>query len=156
MHRIINVTKTLFIKLFKFFFKNAVLDIVNNEIRVWGPSDRLKISSKAKMVNTLFNTNSGSISVDDYTFTGHNVSIITGTHDYNKFNEERINFPLEGKDVIIGKGVWIGSNSIILGPCKIGDYAVISAGSVVITDVEPCTVVAGVPAKTIRKIDRNI
>lgn len=53
--------------------------------------------------------------------------------------------------VEIGNDVWIGSHSIILSGVRIGDGAVIAAGSVVTKDVEPYSIVAGVPAKEIRK-----
>lgn len=55
------------------------------------------------------------------------------------------------KGVEIGNDVWIGNNVIILNGVKIGDGAIIGAGAVVVKDVEPYTIVAGVPAKTIRK-----
>ena len=53
-------------------------------------------------------------------------------------------------DVVIGNDVWIGMNSIILSGVKIGDGAVIGAGSVVTHDVPPYAIVAGCPAKIIR------
>lgn len=52
--------------------------------------------------------------------------------------------------IIIGNDVWIGSRSIILPGVCIGDGAVIGPGSVVINDVDRCSVVAGNPAKLIR------
>jgi acetyltransferase-like isoleucine patch superfamily enzyme len=123
------------------------------EIRVWGDRRRLFISPSASMANTLFNTEGGEIVVGDYTFTGHNVSILTGRHDYDIFMEDRLHiYPRKGNDVIIGKGVWIGSNATIIGPCCIGDHAVIAAGAVVTKDVPERAVVAGVPAKTIKEI----
>jgi putative colanic acid biosynthesis acetyltransferase WcaB len=51
----------------------------------------------------------------------------------------------------IGNNVDIGSNSVLLGAITIGDNAVIGAGSVVLHDVEPGDVVAGNPARSIRK-----
>lgn len=51
---------------------------------------------------------------------------------------------------VIGSDVWIGSRVTILNGLKIGDGAMIAAGSVVTTDVEPFSVVAGVPAKVIK------
>ena len=58
--------------------------------------------------------------------------------------------PLKG-DTIIGNDVWIGQNSVILPGVKIGDGAIIGMESVVGSDVEPYTIVAGNPAKIIRK-----
>ena len=51
----------------------------------------------------------------------------------------------------IGNDVWIGMNAMILSGVKIGDGAVVGAGSVVTKDVEPYAVVAGNPAREIRK-----
>ncbi len=52
---------------------------------------------------------------------------------------------------VIGNDVWIGMNSLILSGVHIGDGAIIGAYSVVTKDVEPYTIVAGNPAKVVRK-----
>ena len=63
---------------------------------------------------------------------------------------------------IIGDKVVIWANATVVGGIKIGDNAVIGANSVVIRDVEPNTVVAGNPAREIRKtkdgdyLERNV
>ena len=54
-------------------------------------------------------------------------------------------------DTVIGNDVWIGQNATILPGVHIGDGAIIGANSVVGSDVEPYTVVAGNPAKPVRK-----
>lgn len=54
-------------------------------------------------------------------------------------------------DIIIGNDVWIGYEAIILAGVTIGDGAIIGARAVVTKDVLPYTVVAGVPAKPIKK-----
>ena len=53
-------------------------------------------------------------------------------------------------DVIIGNDVWIGNHARIMSGVTIGDGAVIANGAVVTKDVEPYTIVGGVPAKKIR------
>jgi chloramphenicol O-acetyltransferase type B len=58
--------------------------------------------------------------------------------------------PLD-KRTIIGHDVWIGSSSIIKQGVKIGTGAVIGMGSIVTKDVEPYSIVAGCPAKQIKK-----
>jgi len=57
------------------------------------------------------------------------------------------------KEIILKEGVWIGTNSIILAGVTIGEGAVVAAGSVVTRDVEAATLVGGVPAKKIKKIN---
>lgn len=61
-----------------------------------------------------------------------------------------IDFP-EQKDSIIGNDVWIGNNVCIKQGVNIGHGAIIASGAVVTKDVEPYTIVGGVPAKLIRK-----
>ena len=58
--------------------------------------------------------------------------------------------PIKG-DTIIGNDVWIGQNATILPGVHIGDGAIIGANSVVGSNVDPYTIVAGNPAKPIRK-----
>jgi acetyltransferase-like isoleucine patch superfamily enzyme len=59
--------------------------------------------------------------------------------------------PATKGDVIIGNDVWIATNAVIMSGVKIGDGAVIGAYSIVTKDVPPYTIVAGNPAKQIRK-----
>lgn len=59
------------------------------------------------------------------------------------------------KPVKIKDNVWIGFNSIILKGVTVGEGAIIGAGSVVTKDVEPYTVVAGNPAKFIKRIEEK-
>ena len=54
-------------------------------------------------------------------------------------------------DTVIGDGVWIGMRAMIMPGVKIGEGAVIAAGALVTEDVDAYVVVAGVPAKKIRK-----
>jgi virginiamycin A acetyltransferase len=58
--------------------------------------------------------------------------------------------PLKG-DTVIGNDVWIGQNATILPGVHIGDGVIIGANSTVGNDVEPYTIVAGNPAKPIRR-----
>jgi acetyltransferase-like isoleucine patch superfamily enzyme len=103
--------------------------------------------------NALFNVSGGQITIGEYAFFGHEVAVLTGTHDITKFGRERqTTFPRSGRDVVIEEGVWVASHAMVLGPVRIGKHAVVAAGSLVLDDVAPYTVVAGRPAKVIKKI----
>lgn len=91
----------------------------------------------------------GGIKIGDNCLIGHNVVLATLNHDM-KPERRWICIP---KRIEIGNNVWIGSHSTILAGVKIGDNSVIAAGSVVTKNVEPDTVVGGIPAKFIKKIE---
>lgn len=91
----------------------------------------------------------GGIYIDDGALIGHNVVIATLNHSMKA--SERAN--MIPKPVRIGKNAWIGSSSTILPGVTIGEGAVVAAGAVVSKDVEPFTVVGGVPAKFIKAIE---
>lgn len=120
-----------------------------------GDEARLHIHPTAVVNNALFNMSGGEITVGKDAFFGHDVAILTGTHDIEKFGHERqMAFPRSGRDVVIGEGVWLASHVLVLGPLTIGEHAVVAGGSLVRGDVEPYTVVAGRPAKVVKKIPR--
>lgn len=54
-------------------------------------------------------------------------------------------------DIVIGNDVWIGYDAVIMAGVRIGDGAIIGTRAVVTKDVEPYSIVGGVPAKEIRK-----
>lgn len=63
--------------------------------------------------------------------------------------------PPNANPVIIGDNVVIGANAVVLEGIKVGNGAVIAAGSVVISDVGENSVVAGIPAREIKKVDEK-
>lgn len=69
----------------------------------------------------------------------------------NKFSENTSNLNQNNVSTVIGNDVWIGFGVVILPGIKIGDGAIIGAGAIVTKDVEPFSIVAGNPAKVIRK-----
>jgi len=124
---------------------------------IYGDPTRLHLAPTAIVNNALFNLSSGDITVGDYAFFGHSVSVLTGTHDWTKFGAERqVAVPTSGRDVVIEEGAWVSSNAIVVGPCRIGAHAVVGVGSLVLKDVDPYTIVAGTPAKVMRTIPRPV
>lgn len=76
-----------------------------------------------------------------------------GSRDFNPVNVDMTNAIV--KPIMIGDHVWIGRRAIILKGVTIGDRAVVAAGAVVSQDVPADTVVAGNPAKPVKKIEGN-
>lgn len=69
---------------------------------------------------------------------------------WEKVTPEMSDLPYKG-DTVIGNDVWIGYDALIMPGVKIGNGAIISSRSVVVSDVEPYTIVGGNPAKPIRQ-----
>lgn len=80
-----------------------------------------------------------------------NVGIYAATHPLDAVTRCDVGREL-GYSVKIGNRVWIGGNAVILPGITIGDEAVIAAGAVVTKDVPEKVVVAGNPARIIRKL----
>lgn len=63
--------------------------------------------------------------------------------------------PASATPVVVEDNVLIGANAVVIEGCRIGHDAVVAAGAVVISDVEPNTVVAGCPARVIKQKDEK-
>jgi acetyltransferase-like isoleucine patch superfamily enzyme len=123
--------------------------------RVHSDPARLWIHPTAVVNNAIFNTGGGHITVGPYVFFGHNVCVLAGVHDIDKFGLERQRaIPRSGYDIDIGEGVWLATNVLVAGPVTIGAHAVVGGGSIVRKDVEPYAVVAGNPARFIKYVSR--
>lgn len=92
------------------------------------------------------------IKIEKDAFFGHDITLLTGSHDPNKFGQERKGSN-GGGPIIIEEGAWICSKAIIIGPCIIGKHAVVGAGAVVSKDVPPYQLWVGNPAKFVKEYE---
>lgn len=91
----------------------------------------------------------GGITIGNGVFIGPKCNLITINHDANPENRSAT----YGRPIVIEDNVWIGINSTVLPGVRIGYGSIIGAQSVVTHDVPPMTVVAGNPARIIKKIE---
>lgn len=82
---------------------------------------------------------------------GPHVCIYTANHIYSDLNVAIHKQGLDCKPVRIGDDVWIGSHAVILAGVNVGKGSVIAAGAVITKNIPEYSVVAGIPAKVIKK-----
>ena len=142
----------------KVFFKFADLQFLRKKllltIVIKGPTDRVHIGDMVDLQDVILNTNSGHIYIGDHSFFGQGCMVLTGTHDPSLINRARQqDHPKSGRDIRIGKGVWVSSGAIICGNVTIGDNVVIAAGAVVTKDCLDAGIYGGIPASKIRALN---
>lgn len=93
------------------------------------------------------------ITIGARTLVGPNVSFYSATHPLDPLVRNGLKGPEAGKEIHVGEDCWIGGNVIILPGVTIGRGSVVGAGSVVTKSVADFTVVAGNPARFIKKIE---
>lgn len=109
----------------------------------------VKIGRNVVVMNGCLMMSAGGITIDDEALIAANVQLISNNHDL----ENRM--IITCKPVHICRRAWIGAGSTILPGVTVGENSVVGAGSVVTHEVEPNTIVAGNPARLIKRIERN-
>lgn len=93
------------------------------------------------------------VHIEDNVFIGHNVTFINDKYPRatNPDGSMQTDSDWQVVETYVKKGASVGSSSTILCGVTIGENAIVGAGSVVTKDVPPNTIVAGVPAKPLKK-----
>jgi maltose O-acetyltransferase len=112
---------------------------------------KAKIAVGARIGNGSLVDQQGQVTIGPHAFVGHRVMILTGSHNMFTFGPDRLR-PSTPRPVTIGAGVWICSGAIVCPGVTIGEHAVVGPGSVVYRNVPPYAVVAGNPAKIVRRL----
>jgi acetyltransferase-like isoleucine patch superfamily enzyme len=97
----------------------------------------------------------GGVKIGDRVYTSPYCQIIAVNHVFDDPNRPFIEQGITAEGILIEDDVWIGAGAIITDGVQIGKGAVVAAGAVVTEDVPAHTIVGGVPARIIRKIDRG-
>lgn len=92
----------------------------------------------------------GGITIEDEVLIGPRVNLVTENHPLDPADRRA----LITKPILIKQNAWIGAGATILPGVTIGENSIVAAGAVVSKDVPANTIVGGVPAKTIKQIDR--
>jgi acetyltransferase-like isoleucine patch superfamily enzyme len=109
----------------------------------------IAMSSRVSIGASNFIHGGGGVYIGSDTLLGPEVHIYSENHNFERLDVPIIEQSERGNPVHIGSDVWVGAMSVILPGVTIGDGAVIAAGSVVVKDVAPFSVVGGCPAKPI-------
>jgi len=132
----------------------------------------LTLGERVRLVSTvaqleLVTLPGGHLEIGDNVFINYGSSLVASSHvkigndaligthvmvmdcDFHRVEDK--SWDTEGQPIIVEERAWLGNRSIILKGVTIGREAVVAAGSVVTKDVPPRTVVAGVPAKVVRR-----
>ena len=94
------------------------------------------------------------VHIEDNVFVGHNVTFINDKHPRatNEDGSMQTDADWGVIETFIRKGASIGSSSTIMCGVTVGENSIVGAGAVVTKDVPPNTIVAGIPAKVIKKL----
>ena len=124
-----------------------------------GYKPQLVIGNHVTITNHCYISCMNEVVIGDGCLLGINTFITDNFHGDNSYQnlqirpDERSLFS-KGK-VVLGKNVWVGRNVCIMPGVSIGDGAVIGANAVVTRDSPPNCIAAGVPAKIIKRNDKN-
>ena len=173
MNKLIRFAKRTVLPLYWFYRNNKE----GLDIKLHTLSPRVKLGKKTmiRRDNEVYDINLGDYSyvsgprtfiedarIGKYCSIARQVIIGVSSHNYNWVTTSPIitskSYGFIAEDVkepqkappVIGNDVWIGMNTIVMRGVTIGNGAIIAAGSVVTKDIEPYSVVAGVPARHLR------
>lgn len=97
----------------------------------------------------------GGIEIGNNVLLGSGVVISSGEHQYNDSLDPVVLQKIIPKKIIIGNGVWIGANAVIMPGVTLAEGTVVGAGAIVTKSTEPFSVMVGVPARKIKKREKE-
>lgn len=100
----------------------------------------------------LHNTIIGPVTIGNHVNLAQSITVTALNHNFEDSQKRIDEQGVSTQPVTIEDDIWIGANAVVLPGVKIGHHSVVAAGAVVTKDVPPHSLVAGVPAKIIKKI----
>lgn len=100
----------------------------------------------------LHNTIIGPVTIGNHVNLAQGITVTALNHNFSEADRRIDEQGVSTGQVVIGDDVWIGANAVVLPNVSIGRHCVIAAGAVVTKDVPDGCVVAGVPAKIIKRL----
>lgn len=117
------------------------------------PQSGIKIGNDSLVGEYSIIRGQGGVRIGDRVYTSPFAQIIAVNHVFDDPNRPFVEQGITAEGIVIEDDVWLGAGAVITDGVRVGKGAVVAAGAVVTQDVAPHTVVGGVPAKPIRKID---
>lgn len=140
------------------------IDIGENTIVMYGavlhvynfrniPNSGIKIGRDSLVGEYTVIRGQGGVMIGDRVYTSPFCQFIAVNHVFDDPTRPFVDQGITAEGIVIEDDVWLGSGAIITDGVRVGKGAVVAAGAVVTKDVEPYTVVGGVPARLIKKIE---
>lgn len=127
-----------------FLGRNTILSCKNGDIRI---GNHVNIGFNAEVFSA------STVTIGDDALLAAYTYVIGGGHDFSNASQPVLYGARRSQGVTIGPGTWLGAGTKVLDGVTIGERAIVGAGSVVTSDVDAGTIVAGVPARVIRRRD---
>lgn len=126
---------------------------IANDVKIIGDYSNLEMAYNVSIYHGSVLTTRGKITIGENTGIAYQALVLTSSNPRGPLNKlikvyDKITAP-----VTIGNNCWIGARATILPGVTIGNFCVVAAGAVVTQDVPDYSVVGGVPAKVIKKLD---
>ncbi len=116
----------------------------------WGGEGRIEVGDNVLLMNGIRLGSASAIIIgDDCMLAGYCYLTDADWHDVH----DRTSSPGKTAPIVLERGVWIGDSAIVCKGVRIGENSIVGAGSVVTKDVPPNVVVAGNPARIVKKLD---
>ena len=135
----------------KFFFGKLKTAWIRDGITIYHPQ-KIFINKNVSLNEGVFLNGYGGIVIGENSRIGFGASLLSEAHTYTDKKKPMYSQNKIGKKIIIGKNCLIGNGVTILMGVNIGDNCVIGSGAVVTKNFLKNSIIAGVPAKVLKKI----